>query len=306
MTRRPRTAAFTLIELLVVVSIIALLISILLPALRGARKQAMIIQCASNTRQNLIGFRAYATDYKGHLPDEGDLAAGGNWEDANMHMLSNGENGSDPPAEGRHPVGLGALFWDLYLPSLASAYCPAENNPRFKWMKRSYAQDVFECYDDVEKFKGLVNGGDRWVWASYAHRTLRWDEDGTSVPPALLGGDTLGDGEKYIYSYDKGALSKHPTAAIISDCFFQSTQDNPHNQINEYHVDGLNVGYGDGHVEWLADRNRQIGDFYFNFPIVGLYRMSRAEDIFWSALDGNPGGYFYYASGANLGIYHMK
>jgi len=59
---------FTLIELLIVISIIALLISILLPVLSGARDQAKVIQCASNQRQAGIAFHVYADDFDGVLP----------------------------------------------------------------------------------------------------------------------------------------------------------------------------------------------------------------------------------------------
>jgi prepilin-type N-terminal cleavage/methylation domain-containing protein/prepilin-type processing-associated H-X9-DG protein len=65
---RPRPAGFTLIELLVVVAIIAILISILLPALQGARNQAKTSVCASNLRQLMVSTIYYTEDTAGHLP----------------------------------------------------------------------------------------------------------------------------------------------------------------------------------------------------------------------------------------------
>ena len=56
--------AFTLIELLVVISVIALIISILLPALRGARLASQHTVCKSNIRQIGIAVRLYAYDYQ--------------------------------------------------------------------------------------------------------------------------------------------------------------------------------------------------------------------------------------------------
>ena len=63
-----RALAFTLVELLVVIGIIALLIAILLPALRRAKDQANRTACMSNIRQVALGFMLYASDNKDKCP----------------------------------------------------------------------------------------------------------------------------------------------------------------------------------------------------------------------------------------------
>ncbi len=68
---RSRRPGFTLIELLVVISIMALLIALLLPALARSRRSARAAECLSNLRQHGVAFNLYEIDY-GALPHEDD------------------------------------------------------------------------------------------------------------------------------------------------------------------------------------------------------------------------------------------
>jgi prepilin-type N-terminal cleavage/methylation domain-containing protein len=66
-----RKKGFTLIELLVVISIIALLLSILMPSLSKVKAQAKIVVCSTRIRQNLLGATMAANDNNGKLPRGG-------------------------------------------------------------------------------------------------------------------------------------------------------------------------------------------------------------------------------------------
>ena len=111
--RLPRRG-FTLIELLVVIAVIAILASLLLPALAKAKDKAKQVSCVSNQRQWGLALQMYASDFNNGIPRDGMNSAG--TYGANDSQQPNAWFNLLPPLVGEQPL------------SAYTATVPAGNN----------------------------------------------------------------------------------------------------------------------------------------------------------------------------------
>ncbi len=149
-------SAFTLIELLVVVAIISVLISILLPSLAGARKQARQVLCATNLRSQGQSMWLYAQDNRDYM-----------WRGMNdtfkmnyAIMLLRGLAYDGPTRNLWLPYGQVELI--KIVRSIKPFQCPSHPDPRQPLAYVSSAMPIPYTQANANRDQGGGNNGDGW------------------------------------------------------------------------------------------------------------------------------------------------
>ena len=232
---RNRPTGFTLIELLVVVAIIAVLVSLLLPALGAARDQARRALCMANQKQLGVGFERMIED--GPPPTAGYYTLGPGYFPYGWW---------DPMWSGAVATGIGYASDSQEVAMLANNDLPGPTASQTAGGPGEFLCPSADPTITGWAFHNLSYG---YNYASLGnHDAVRKTRLSQIVYPSSAGVicDSNGDG-----SFD----------GLIHGTWWPTAQ--PGNR----HMDGANVLYADWHVGW-ASHQELTGNYYHFFGIV--------------------------------------
>jgi prepilin-type N-terminal cleavage/methylation domain-containing protein/prepilin-type processing-associated H-X9-DG protein len=242
-----RQRAFTLIELLVVIAIIAILASLLLPALTKAQEIAQRSNCAGNMKQLYSGLAMYESDYNRLPALRRELTGTGNM----------------PGFYLRYTVwlGYGNLYVENYFTNPQVFYCPGKNN-----------YDHYGTYPGMGRYEGSFashfgslkySPTSNYICNNY---WLRWcdttqETEASSSALALM----------------KPVLSLNsPFRWLVCDCYWYYED---MYEVTVPHSGGLNIQFIDGHVKFHSAGFADLAPGGYPNPCKLIPRLSGTYNV---------------------------
>lgn len=226
----PRTAGFTLIELFATVTIIAILLSIILPVAGTVRDAGRRVSCASNLRQIGIGLQCYLRDNRNRMPP------------ARLDPPETLPYNSTVTLYWSSPqlIGQYAENYGTRLGTLAKGFvvhCPSDRRPR-------YGAGFLASYGLNLSFSNVVNTPDDWA-GCYNFLKIARPADTLLVPDA---DDARFSAGVQAYGTEQGIGDFHIPAGLPGSAY---------NWIRR-HGTGCNALFGDSHVAFIGDMHRDV------------------------------------------------
>ncbi len=226
---------FTLVELLVVIAVIAILMAILMPALRLAKDQAYAVVCVSNLRNLSLAWFTYAEEndstlVDGHIPQNTNQP-NAFWVEAPQGPAGNYTGGSNPTLEDMlRGIRRGKLF--PYAKNVDAYRCPNDRR------RRDPTQNAFRSYS----IAGGMNGEDKYGFSKRAIEV--YDEIKT---PSM----------KYVFVEESDTRGWNMGSWVVNP-----TGDSWIDPLAIWHNKRSTLGFADGHSEkhrWEDERTIELG-----------------------------------------------